>query len=644
MRTAFIVLAALAAPAHADVRLPAIIGPNMVLQAETAAPLWGWADPGEEITVTASWPGAQAARATAAPDGEWSLELATPGAGGPYSITVAGGSTVTLENVLVGEVWLASGQSNMEWPLRATDDASAAIGAADHPEIRLFVVQNTVSAEPREDCVGRWVVCSPQTAADFSAVAYYFGRELHTKLGPPVGLIASEWGGTPAESWTSAESLAPFPRHAPGLELMRLVREDPDALEREHQRALADWQARYETAEQLVWTKPEFDDSGWETMNEPGGWNRELQSFDGAVWYRREVTIPAEWAGRELVLSLGPIDDEDVTSFNGRQVGAVQDWTKPRTYAVPAELVQPGRAVIAVSVLDTNGAGGFYGEATDMYLAPRGHAENQRSFLAGPWRYKIGRPASEIPPRPQKRGINAHTPSALYNGMIAPLVPYAIRGAIWYQGESNRGAAYEYRTLFPAMIADWRGQWEREFPFYFVQIAPFTYGGDRGETAELREAQLLTSLHVPNTGMVVTMDIGDPRDIHPRNKLDVGQRLALWALARTYGQTGFEHAGPVYESITTEGSTLVLRFGHAEGLHSRGGVPKGFEIAGEDRVWHAAGAIIEGDTAILSAYGVERPVAARYGWDDADEPNLFNGAGLPASPFRTDDWERVTRQ
>lgn len=643
MRPALAVLAALAASAHADVRLPAIIGPNMVLQAETEAPIWGWADPGEEVVIVPGWPGAAPAHATAGPDGKWSASVTTPAPGGPYTITITGADTLTLDNVLVGEVWLASGQSNMEWPLRATDNAEGAIAAADHPEIRLFMVTNAIAPEPQEDCTGRWVVCSPETVADFSAVAYYFGRDLHEHLGAPVGLIASEWGGTPAEAWTSAESLAPFPRHAPGLDLMRILREDPDSLEREHQAALAAWKARLESDESLGWTSPDADDSAWKAMRQPENWSTpDLAAYDGAVWCRRTFEIPAAWEGRDLALELGPIDDNDTTYFNGTPVGATEGWTTPRRYTVPAKLVRAGRAVIAVNVVDNSGPGGMHGAPDGMFIAPKGDPESERIGLAGEWRYKLGRPASEMPPQPQKPTMTAHTPTSLYNGMIAPLVPYAIRGAIWYQGESNRGVAYEYRALFPAMITDWREKWGSEFPFYFVQIAPYTYGGDRGETAELREAQLMT-LALPNTGMAVTMDIGNPRDIHPRNKLDVGRRLALWARARTYGQTGFEHSGPLFAGLEPRGDQLVLRFDHAEGLDSRGGVPRGFEIAGEDRVWHAAGAIIDGETVILSAYGVHSPVAARYGWDDDEEPNLFNGSGLPASPFRTDDWERVTQ-
>lgn len=632
--------------AAADVRLPAIIGPNMVLQADRAVPLWGWADPGEEIAIVGDWPQARAASATAGPDGKWRTTLQTPEAGGPYTIRVEGKNAIELGNVLIGEVWLAAGQSNMEWPLTRTDNAAEAIAAADHPEIRLFLVKNAISPAPLEDCEGRWVVCSPETVADFSAVAYYFGRRLNDELDVPVGLVAADWGGTPAQAWTSAEALAAFPSYADGIELTRLLRDDPEALEREHQAALAAWQRRYADAQQLNWTAADFDASQWQTMDQPQNWSGpDLGDFDGTVWFRRTVDIPAAWAGRELTLELGPIDDQDQTFFRGVSVGETRgqnQWNQPRRYTVPANLVTPGPAVIAVSVLDTGGGGGMHGDPEQMFLAPSGHAGDDKLSLAGEWRYRKGLSAADIPPQPEKRTIRPNTPSSLFNGMIAPVHPYDIRGVIWYQGESNRVRAHEYRSLFPAMITDWRKQWGSNFPFYFVQIAPFTYQGDKGETAELREAQLMT-MALPETGMVVTMDIGDPRDIHPTNKLDVGERLARWALAKTYGRDDVVYSGPLYSGFTVSGPQAIVRFDHAGGLHSPGGTLKGFEIAGADRLWRAAGAIIEGETVVLSAYGIDEPVAVRYGWDDDAEPNLFNAAGLPASPFRTDNWPRVTQ-
>lgn len=632
--------------AFADVRLPAILGSNMVIQAETDAPFWGWADPGEVVTVEPGWAGAEAVRVEADDSGVWTCSVPTPGAGGPYTIGVRGSNTIELTNVLVGEVWLASGQSNMEWPMRSTKNAAAEIAAASDGQLRLFLVQNAIAPSPQDDCKGGWVVCTPETVPNFSAVAYFFGRQLREALDAPVGLIGAEWGGTPAEAWTSAEGLAGLPRFAAGLEMMRTLRDDPNALEEQYQERLAAWKAKYAKSEQLNWTKAGFDDSAWEALEQPGNWSSaDLKGFDGTVWCRKTIEIPEAWAGRELTLELGPIDDQDETFFNGVGVGetrGVNQWNVPRRYTVPGKLVKAGPAVVAVSVLDTGGLGGMHGEAAQMFVAPKGHSESERISLAGTWSYRKGAATKDIPAQPQRRTMNAHTPSSLFNGMIAPVHPFAIRGAIWYQGESNRNQAYEYRKLFPAMINDWRSRWGEDFPFYFVQIAPYTYNGDQGQTAELREAQLM-ALGLPNTGMAVTMDIGNPRDIHPRNKQDVGDRLARWALAKTYNKPGIVYSGPLYRDVTVSGSQAIVRFDHAEGLNARGGLLKGFELAGEDKVWRAAGALVDGDTVVLSAYGVTKPVAVRYGWDDDDEPNLFNGAGLPASPFRTDNWKRVTQ-
>jgi alpha-L-fucosidase len=457
----------------ADVRLPAIIGSNMVLQRETEVPLWGWADAGEHVHVKAPWLPDELTT-TAGQDGSWRVRVRTPAAGGPFTLTIAGRNTLTLENVLIGEVWLCSGQSNMQWSVGpvfgpGVDHCADVLKAADQPNIRLFNVKNVTAAAPAADCVGTWTACTPETAASFSAVGYFFGCNLHDELKVPIGLIDSSWGGTPAEAWTSATTI----------------------------RAIPELAARY------------------------------------------------------------------------------------------------GQAL-----------------------------ENARNT------------AGTLPP---------HAPAALYNGMIAPLVSFGIRGVIWYQGEANRSDAKLYRTLFPALIADWRQNWgQGDFPFYYVQIAPFQYHNDHGETADVREAQL-RALVTPNTGMVVTMDIGDPRDIHPQHKDEVGRRLALWALAKTYGRGGLVYSGPLYKSMAVEGGAIRVSFDYADGgLISRDGGPlTHFAVAGEDRAFVPARAVIDGQTVVVSSDAVPRPVAVRYAWGAADEPNLANAAKLPASPFRTDDWARA---
>ncbi|MCL4741361.1 MAG: beta galactosidase jelly roll domain-containing protein [Phycisphaerales bacterium] len=647
------VIAAATAATLADIRLPAVFDDGMVLQRETEARLWGWADPGERVTVSPDWPGAQPASTTADERGRWMVRLRTPGAGGPHTVTVRGTNELTISDVLIGEVWLCSGQSNMEMPLGNVGpgytgvlDWEAEVAAADFPSIRLFTVANTVAAAPEDDCRGAWTACTPETARTFSATAYFFGRELHRELGVPIGLISADWGGTVCEAWMSEAAVDRFPELADRLEVVRLTRDDPDRLEREHADAVAAWERAIERDERLSWTRPDFDDSSWATHPVPATWaGPDLGGFDGTAWFRATLDLPPEWAGRDLLLSLGPIDDQDWCFFNGQKVGEMTGpghWNTPRRFTAPGRLVVAGRNTVAVAVLDTGGLGGINGSPEDLWARPADAETATPVRLAGEWRYRRAIDGSP-PPRPEPRRIGPNSPTALHNGMIAPLAPMAVRGTIWYQGESNRGRAWQYRSLFPALIADWRGAFENPaMPFYFVQIAPFEYANDRGETAELREAQLL-ALRTPHTGMAVTMDIGEAKDIHPRNKQEVGRRLALWALARTYGAADLACSGPVFLGASPEDGMIIARFAHADGLMAKGGLPRGFEVAGSDRVYHPAGAIIDGSSVVVFSPLVPEPIAVRYGWGAAVEPNLFNGAGLPASPFRSDDWERVTQ-
>jgi len=455
-------LAASAPKVWAEVKLPKILGDNMVLQQQTEVRIWGWADPEEEVTVQFQ---DQKASTKADAQGRWLVKLRTPEAGGPYELAVAGkNNRLTLRNVLVGEVWVGSGQSNMQWPVSRSDNAQEEIAAAKYPKIRLFSVAHKISDKPLDDCEGAWVECSPETVGGFSAVAYFFGRHLHKELGVPVGLINSSWGGTICEAWTSREAL----------------------------------QA-----------------------------------------------------------------DEDF---------------KP--------------------ILD------------------RGKQFNPK---------------------------NPNQPSVLFNAMIHPILPFVIRGALWYQGESNVGRAAQYKKLFPTMIQDWRKAWQvGDFPFYYVQLAPFRYGKAQPEClAELWEAQLQT-LRLPNTGMAVITDIGNIKDIHPTNKQEVGRRLALWALAKIHGKQ-VVYSGPLYDGYTVEGNKIRIKFQHADdGLVCKGDRLTHFTIAGEDKKFVPAEAVIDGSTVVVSSPQVDKPVAVRFGWEDTAEPNLFNKAGLPASPFRTDTFPMVT--
>ena len=651
---------AFAQRASAEVRVPSIIGDNMVLQQGQKDRVWGWAAPGERVTVTFN---ARTARAVADDRGRWQVFIGPLKAGGPFTLTVAGTNTLTFKNVLVGEVWVCSGQSNMEFILQNAQGGPQDAAQADYPEIHLFTVQKKTSDAPLEDVQGRWVVTTPKEAAAFSAVGFYFGRELYRRLKIPVGLIHTSWGGTPAEAWTSRTALAAEPAFKAILERYEKELRDLPRLQREHARLLAEWERQYAVqdagnkGEALGYARPEQDLAGWKKMNLPQLWETAGLNLDGSIWFRKAFDVPQGWVGRDLTLSLGPIDDYDTTYFNGTRVGSMGPDTPdaymiPRVYRIPGSLVRAGRNVIAVRVFDRMGGGGFGAAPGVMSLAPAGARQGEAVSLDGPWDYKEETVVPSKPvdysnyPGPPPGPKNQNSPSVLYNAMLAPLTPFRIRGAIWYQGESNAGRAYQYRALFPAMIRDWRAAWsEGDFPFYFVQLANWkarkTDSID-SEWAELREAQLMTMRSVPHTGMAVTIDIGNPDDIHPRNKLDVGLRLARWALVETYGQK-LEESGPLYDSNTIEGDKVRLRFRHAAGLKtSDGGAPKGFFVAGDDRKFHPAEARIEGDAVVVWSREVSRPVAVRYAWADNPACNLYNGANLPASPFRTDDWPGLT--
>ncbi|HKU78143.1 MAG TPA: sialate O-acetylesterase [Pyrinomonadaceae bacterium] len=638
-------------------RLPAIISDNMVLQQGTKVRIWGNATAGERVIVTFQ---NKSSEAVADANGRWQVLIGPLKRGGPAELTVKGNNVLTIKNVLVGEVWLCSGQSNMEWPLANTIGGAETVAQANYPEIRMFRVEHHTSAEPLADLEGHWVVTTPDEAAHFTAVGYFFGRELYQRLKVPIGLINSSWGGTPAEAWTSHGALVASPEFKPILDRYQSSLTMAPQAKEAYARALDEWEQKNlyidagNKGEALGYADPATATADWSRMDLPQQFETAGMLIDGAVWFRKVLELPESWAGKDLVLNLTPIDDQDVTYFNGKKVGAIgretpNSYMVPRKYVVPGSLVQGGRNVIAVRVFDSAGEGGF-SRGGAMSIAPKGAAESEVISLRGAWDYKVELALEPKHPdwgsRPEAVGVsNQNNPSVLYNAMIAPLVPFAIRGAIWYQGESNAGRAYQYRTLFPIMIRNWRSAWGHEFPFYFVQLANWHANKaepDESDWAELREAQTMT-LREPQTGMAVTIDIGDENDIHPRNKLDVGRRLAAWALAGTYGQKDIP-SGPLFDSFKIEGSDKVrIRFKHGAGLKtSDGGPVKGFAIAGDDRRFVWADARIDGDTVIVSSPKVMKPVAVRYGWADNPMANLYNGAGFPASPFRTDDWPGVT--
>jgi len=692
--------------ATGGLRLPAIFADHMVLQQGIKVPVWGWAAAGDKVAVTL---GDQKAAATAGKDGRWQVALEPMKAGGgPMEMTVsvagsgagaaksvaagdgagarAGASTITVRDILVGEVWVCSGQSNMEMALFSARDAGAEVAAANYPKIRMFTVKRTFAAAPQSECDGSWDVCSPRTAGAFSAVGYFFGRDVHKATSVPVGLIHTSWGGTVAEAWTSRAGLEAAPDLQPIVKRAERLGHVPPAEEAAFKETLAKWEDVAYLKDSgnkgfgKGWAKADLDDADWKSINTPGTWESLLKlDIDGAVWFRKSVQIPAAWAGKELDLSIGAVDDFDTTYFNNEKVGAMGRevpfwWMAERKYRVPASMVKAGKAMVAVRVFDQFMGGGLTGPAPQMFVAPVGAAEPDRISLAGPWKFKIEfeapgqRPTPPYPIAPAGT-LDQNAPTALYNSMLAPVIPFGIRGVIWYQGESNADRAYQYRKLFPAMITDWRRLWgEGDFPFLFVQLANYEQrAAEPGPSnwAELREAQTMT-LSLPKTGMAVAIDIGEAADIHPKNKQDVGGRLAVVARSIA-GEEVFDWLSPMYDSMKVEGGRIRVKFSGCgvratindqrpsnpliagrmteKGFKATREKLTGFSIAGEDKKFVWADAIIDpasADTVIVSSPKVAKPVAVRYGWANNPECNLYNVNGLPASPFRTDDWPGIT--
>jgi sialate O-acetylesterase len=621
----------------------------MVLQRNQSLPVWGWAAPKEKIRIELkgkSW------ETRADKEGKWMVRLDPQKDGGPYELIVQGKNLIKISDIYIGEVWICSGQSNMEMPIEGWGKISnfkQEIEAADFPQIRQFLVTKAVSTKPEKEIAGgEWKPCSPATAGDFTAVGYFFARELYRKLHVPIGLINSSWGGTMVETWISrgsfekSDEFRDMITKMPMVDLAVLTREKTEAV----QKKVIALQGSYEeNANTANWKETDFDDHSWPHMKLPGQWEGQhlgLEDLDGLVWFRKFVNIEESDAGKPATLFLGKVDDSDDSYVNGTKVGEIKNkYNEPRVYQLSAGILKAGRNLIAVCVEDTGGEGGIFGEPEEMKL----NIGDKTIPLNGDWLFRV----EKIYAGGNNTGPNSF-PTLLYNAMIHPLIPYAIKGAIWYQGETNAGRAFQYRRSFPLLINDWRNLWgEGDFPFYFVQLSSFDAAGGNsraGSTwAELREAQGHT-LQLPNTGMAVTTDIGDPKDIHPKDKQDVGKRLAIIALAKDYGQP-VEFSGPAYLSMEKQGNKIILSFSHlGSGLvvKDKYGYAKGFEIAGNDHQFHWAKAYIDGQKLIVFSEEVPDPVAVHYGWaDDAMEANLFNKEGFPASPFRTDDWKSVTQ-
>ena len=647
----------------------------MVLQQRLPIPVWGWSTPNQAIRVTLAGHGAET---VANARGMWMVKLpslsAEPYLGQALELVVQGDATATVHDVTIGEVWLCSGQSNMEWPLACSADAGRHLAAADLPDVRLFTVGRAGAMSPQDDVQpdAGWSHSDGESAAGFSAVAWHFGVELHRALKVPIGLIHSSWAGTPAESWMSRAALDCDPQTRPILD--RVPAALPKADSPTYQKQLATWEAkaRHEdpgnTGVRKKWHQPTFADTRWSVMELPQPWQRAGLASEGAVWFRRTVELPADWKGKALELSLGPIDHFDTVYVNGERIGGIDPETVdprmvPRRYQVAAELVTTRTLSLAIRVFDRGGIGGLTGSADQLWLRPdpaaKAAAPKRKSTttkrlkaaptllpLAGPWRYSVElalEPKTAVPPQPLHH-THQLVPAALNNAMIQPLVPYAMRGVLWYQGENNSERAEQYRVLLPALIRDWRLAWgQGDLHVGVVQLAG--YGSRPKEPAasvwaELREAQALAEKG-NRIGVVTAIDVGDEHDIHPRDKHSVGIRLANWARATVYTQS-VAWTGPRFNKLTVVGNEAQVAFTTA-GLRTRDGKPpRGFALAGRDRKFVWAEAKLVGSTVTLRHPQVSTPVAVRYAWSDHPDVNLIDDANLPAHPFRTDDWPLST--
>ncbi|MBK7562165.1 MAG: hypothetical protein IPI68_11820 [Chitinophagaceae bacterium] len=623
----------------ANVSIPKIFSDNMVLQRHVMIPVWGRADANEKIVVKFN---GQTKTIKTDKNGKWIVRLDAEPAGGPYELSIIGKNSILIKNVLVGEVWLCSGQSNMEWTVGQSNNAKNEMASADYPQIRHVKIPHAISSLPSSDLIpGEWKICDPTTVSEFSGVAYFFAKNIYDSLKIPIGLINDSWGGTNVETWISRESFEGSDEYKemiagmPNLDLDSLskiyVRSSEIRIEAIQGTKLKDLNTG-------LFKEFSFDDSNWPQLNVPQLWEQQsIGELDGVVWLRKTIVLSAGDFNKEATVELAKIDDDDITYVNGIKVGSTNRWDTKRKYKIPAGILKEGKNVIAVRVVDNGGGGGIYGDTADLKLS----VGETVIKLSGNWAFQV---------ESIKKATNENSlPSLCYNAMINPLIPFAFQGVLWYQGESNAGRSYQYRKAFPLLINDWRQKWDNpNMPFYFVQLATFNTSGNSNEGcgwAELREAQTMT-LAMPNTGMCVTTDIGIPWDIHPTNKQDVGKRLAAIALNNIYDKKMI-YCGPTYKSMELKGNEVILSFNNTgTGLSTpdKYGYIKGFEIAGKDSVFYFAKAFIKGNTVILFSDNVENPMAVHFGWvGNASDCNLFNKEGFPAVPFRTDEWKTVTK-
>ena len=619
--------------AQAEIRLPRLISDGMVIQRDTKVSVWGWASPNEKIIVRFY---DKVYSTVGDKDGNWSVTLPPMKAGGPYIMKVEASNIIEIKNILIGDVWVCSGQSNMALPMeRVKERYAAVIANAENPAIRHFFLSTQYDFKMRHEDIpsGSWMSATPENVLKFSATAYFFAKSLYDKYKVPIGLINASVGGSPAEAWLSADALKRFPEHLKEAERFKsdaLV----DSIQNTERSISRMW---YNTVykndngyqEQKKWYDSTYSDVHWPVMNIPGYWhNQGLNDLNGVVWFRKEFTVPATMVGKPVKLYLGCIVDSDSVYVNGKMVGTTGYRYPPRRYTIPEQILKPGKNVIVIRVINTTGKGGFVEDKA--YQITDGTATID---LRGSWKYQVGTTAQSLAPTT----FLQYKPGGLFNAMISPLLHVPIKGVIWYQGESNTARADTYQAIFSTMIEDWRKHWNQgSFPFLYVQLSNYApIASSESGWSQLRDAQLKT-LSVPNTGMAVTIDIGEWNDLHPLNKEDVGKRLALAAQYIAYGDKKVVYSGPIYRSKEIKGDKIILHFTSVgSGLISKNNESlKYFEIAGADKKFFQAQTKITGNKITVWSEQVKSPVVIRYAWmDNPQGANLYNREGLPASPF-----------
>lgn len=627
------------APAlYAAVELPLLISDHMIIQRQEPIRVWGRCEADTDVELELA---GEKVSARSDSEGAFHAVFNLREAGGPYELKIrCGADTRTVLDILIGDVWLCSGQSNMEWILRNTQNAEAEIGNSKNSRIRHFQVPKSWAIAPSDRLAGgSWEVAGPEAAGDFTAVGYYFAKRIQSETGIPIGLLHASWGGSNIESWMSPAALGETDDAA--LDRMKRLMADADLKAESIKKKLSRWPGALVTGNPLErakadWSATEVDEEDWLEISAPGLWEAQgLEGVDGVIWYRKTFRLNGRQAAGGIVLNLARIDDSDVTWVNGHKVGETGVYDQVRRYEVPAQFLKRGENRIAIRVEDTGGGGGIYSDAGLLHVET---SDGGKIPLTGEWRIRADKVAVSM-----MTDAN-HTPTALYNKMIHPVLPFPIKGILWYQGESNADTmeqALLYDRQFRNLILDWRRGWSKpELAFYWVQLANFRTGRDTAHSspwATLREAQT-TALKLENTGQAITIDVGDPNDIHPRDKKTVGTRLALIALNKTYGRNEIGYSGPLYDTFTIQGSEVVLYFDQAgpdPAAAGGGNAVSGFEIAGEDGNFKPAAATIRGRNVVVSCDGVDKPAAVRYAWkDNPGEANLVGSNGLPAGPFR----------